>query len=87
MIQSDNEGENPVRVKIMQPPYPEKGEALKVLDWQIQQLQNLVPGSTDLVIFPENANCTGYTDLENMKEKSNIFRVGSSTFYCYGWTC
>ena len=57
-----------MRATIMQPPYPEKGEALKVLDWQIQQLQNLVPGATDLVIFPENANCTGYTDLENMKE-------------------
>ena len=56
-----------MRVTIMQPPYPGKGEAADVLDWQIKQLQNLEPGSTDLVIFPENANCTGYTDLEHMK--------------------
>ena len=57
-----------MRVTIMQPPYPGKGEALDVLNWQIQELQKLAPGSTDLVIFPENANCTGYTDLANMKE-------------------
>lgn len=56
-----------MRITIMQPPYPGKGEAPDVLNWQIQQLKNLVPGTTDLVIFPENANCTGYTDLDHMK--------------------
>lgn len=57
-----------MRVTIMQPPYPNKGEALKTLQWQINELQKLEPNSTDLVIFPENANCTGYTDLDNMKD-------------------
>ena len=57
-----------MRVTIFQPPYPDAGQELEVLKWQIEQLQNLVPGSTDLVIFPENANCTGYRDLAHMKE-------------------
>ena len=52
----------------MQPPYPAKGEAVKVLDWQIAQLNKLEQNSTDLVIFPENSNCTGYTDLADMKK-------------------
>ena len=57
-----------MRVTIFQPPYPDAGQELEVLKWQIEQLQNLVPGSTDLVIFPENANCTGYKDLAHMQQ-------------------
>ena len=55
-----------MNVAIMQPPYPKAGEALKVLEWQINELRNLRPGEDDLVIFPENANCTGYTDINDM---------------------
>jgi len=56
-----------MRVTIMQPPYPAPGEAAKTLNWQLEQLQKLEVNSTDLVIFPENANCTGYTDLADLK--------------------
>lgn len=55
-----------MKVIIMQVPYPNPGEALKVLNWQIEQLEKLTPGEADLVIFPENANCTGYSDLAEM---------------------
>ncbi len=55
-----------MKVAIMQPPYPRKGEALKVLEWQIDALKALRNGENDLVIFPENSNCTGYTDLNDM---------------------
>ena len=55
-----------MKVIIMQPPYPKAGEALKVLEWQKEQLEKLIPGEVDLVIFPENANCTGYTSQEDM---------------------
>ena len=57
-----------MRVKIVQPPYPKAGEALKVLQWQRDFLESLEPGSVDLVLFPENSNCTGYSGLENMKQ-------------------
>ena len=57
-----------MKVTIIQPPYPRKDEAIKILKWQIDRLKELQPGDTDLVIFPENANCTGYTSLENMKQ-------------------
>ena len=55
----------------MQPPYPAKGEALKVLEWQINELRKLDPGEAELVIFPENSNCTGYIDAEDMKNLIN----------------
>ena len=55
-----------MKVMIMQPPYPQKGEALKVLEWQKEQLDKLTPGEADLVIFPENANCTGYGDMAEL---------------------
>ena len=57
-----------MRVTIVQPPYPRKGEALEVLKWQIDLLESIQAGSTDLVVFPENSNCTGYTSPENMIE-------------------
>lgn len=56
-----------MRVAMMQVPYPYKGEALKCLEWQTDALKKIVPGSVDLVILPENANCTGYLDLQDMK--------------------
>ena len=56
-----------MKVSIVQPPYPAKGEAEKILQWQIDCLRDFQPGSTDLIIFPENANCTGYLSLEHMK--------------------
>ena len=56
----------------MQPPYPAKGEALKVLEWQINELRKLDPGEAELVIFPENSNCTGYIDAEDMKNLRGI---------------
>ena len=56
-----------MKIAIMQPPYPKAGEALKVLEWQIAQLRLLVPGENDLVIFPENSNCTGYLNADDMK--------------------
>ena len=55
-----------MKVLIMQVPYPQKGEALKVLEWQKEQLDKLTPGEADLVIFPENANCTGYGDMAEL---------------------
>ena len=57
-----------MRVAIMQVPYPKKGEALKCLEWQINELKKIEKDSVDLVIFPENSNCTGYIDLEDMKK-------------------
>ena len=57
-----------MRVAMMQVPYPAKGEAVKCLEWQIEALRKIVPGSVDLVILPENANCTGYVDLQDMKK-------------------
>ena len=62
-----------MRVKIAQPPYPEAGEALKVLQWQCEFLESLEPGSVDLVLFPENSNCTGYAGLENMQVISEFY--------------
>ena len=56
-----------MKVAIMQPPYPEAGGALNVLAWQINELHKILPGEYDLVIFPENSNCTGYVDAEDMK--------------------
>ena len=56
-----------MKVIIMQPPYPVHGEALQVLEWQKESLRQLQPGETDLIIFPENSNCTGYRDPEDMK--------------------
>ena len=56
-----------MRTLIMQPPYPAKGEALKTLEWQIEALRNIEPGTCDLAVFPENANCTGYADLSDMR--------------------
>jgi predicted amidohydrolase len=56
-----------MKVSIVQPPYPAKDEAEKILQWQIDCLKSFQPGSTDLIIFPENANCTGYTSLDHMK--------------------
>ena len=56
-----------MKVIIMQPPYPAHGEALQVLEWQKESLRQLQPGETDLIIFPENSNCTGYRDPEDMK--------------------
>ena len=55
-----------MKVCIMQPPYPLQGEALKVLEWQKEQLDKLNPGEQDLVIFPENSNCTGYRNMEEL---------------------
>lgn len=57
-----------MNIAIMQPPYPTAGKALDVLKWQINELRKLIPGQDELVIFPENANCTGYTDAEDMKK-------------------
>ena len=57
-----------MRVTIVQVPYPQPGEALKTLQWQMDFLNNLQTSSTDLVIFPENSNCTGYIDKANMLE-------------------
>ena len=56
-----------MKVIIMQPPYPGHGEALQVLEWQKERLRQLQPGEADLIIFPENSNCTGYRDVEDMK--------------------
>ncbi|MBR2642265.1 MAG: carbon-nitrogen hydrolase family protein [Lentisphaeria bacterium] len=56
-----------MRVMLMQVPYPRPGEAYKVLDWQIEELKKIRPGETDLVLLPENSNCTGYQDLADMK--------------------
>ena len=60
-----------MNVAIVQVPYPQPGEALKTLQWQIDLLNNWCEKSTDLIIFPENANCTGYTDKANMLELIN----------------
>ena len=57
-----------MRVTIIQPPYPQPGEAHQLLDWQIAQLRAIQPGTTDLVIFPENSNCTGYTSKADMED-------------------
>ena len=57
-----------MRVKVMQVPYPQKGEALKVLDWQMKALNDCKEKECDLILFPENANCTGYENLAHMKE-------------------
>ena len=56
-----------MRTLIMQPPYPAKGEALKTLEWQIEALRKIEPGTCDLAVFPENANCTGYADASDMR--------------------
>ena len=60
-----------MKVAIVQVPYPQPGEALKTLQWQIDLLNNWEEKSVDLIIFPENANCTGYTDKANMLELIN----------------
>lgn len=60
-----------MQVIIIQPPYPAKGEAIKVLEWQCNELRKLNPGDAELVIFPENSNCTGYIDFEDMKKLIN----------------
>ena len=57
-----------MRAKIMQVPYPQKGEALKVLEWQKDALKACKKGEQDLILFPENANCTGYESASHMKE-------------------
>lgn len=56
-----------MKVAIIQPPYPAEGEAEKIIQWQIDRLREFQPGSVDLIILPENANCTGYTSLDHMK--------------------
>jgi len=59
------------RITIIQPPYPmhhSADEQLALLDWQAQALNDLRIGSTDYVILPENCNCTGYGDKQNMLE-------------------
>ena len=60
-----------MRVSIVQVPYPHHGEAEKCLQWQIDLLKSFEANSTDLIIFPENANCTGYIDKSNMLELIN----------------
>ncbi|MBR2372653.1 MAG: carbon-nitrogen hydrolase family protein [Lentisphaeria bacterium] len=60
-----------MRIIIMQPPYPAPGKALSVLEWQIAELRKLAAGEVDLVIFPENSNCTGYANSADMKELIN----------------
>ena len=55
-----------MQVIIVQPPYPEKGKALETLQWQCDFLKQLQPGDAELVIFPENSNCTGYADKDDM---------------------
>ena len=57
-----------MKVSIVQVPYPHLGEAEKTLQWQIDLLNNWSDSSTDLIFFPENANCTGYVDKANMLE-------------------
>ena len=57
-----------MKISIVQVPYPQYGEAEKVLQWQIDLLNNWERNSTEMIIFPENANCTGYIDKENMLE-------------------
>lgn len=66
-----------MKVAIMQVPYPKKGEALKCLEWQIDELKKIEKDSVDLVIFPENSNCTGYIDLEDMK---NLIKGAGTEF-------
>lgn len=58
-------------VTIIQPPYPRKGEARQVLQWQIDALNNIQPGETDLILFPENANCTGNIDAADLLDLIN----------------
>ena len=60
-----------MKVSIIQVPYPQPGKAVECLQWQMDLLNNIEAGSTDLIIFPENANCTGYTDKGNMIELIN----------------
>lgn len=60
-----------MKVSIVQVPYPQPGKAVECLQWQMDLLNNIEAGSTDLIIFPENANCTGYTDKGNMIELIN----------------
>lgn len=79
-----------MRVTIMQPPYPKAGEALKVLEWQVEQLHKIEPGATDLVVYPENSNCTGYSGLDDMKamirgvgdDYVNELRAGAKRIGC-----
>ena len=44
-----------MKVSIVQVPYPQPGEAEKVLQWQIDLLNNWECNSTDLIIFRLNA--------------------------------
>ena len=46
-----------MKAALVQVPYPQPGEALKTLQWQIDLLNNWEEKSVDLIIFPENANC------------------------------
>lgn len=55
-----------MRAAILQPPYPKAGEALQVLQWQTDALRSIRANETDLILLPENSNCTGNRDLNDM---------------------
>lgn len=55
-----------MRATIFQPPYPGAGEAEAVIDWQVERLKEIAPGATNLVVLPENSNCTGASTLGGM---------------------
>ncbi len=46
-------------VSILQPPYPSPGQATAALVWQAEALRSIEKKSTDLILLPENCNCTG----------------------------
>jgi len=46
-------------VSILQPPYPSPGQATAALSWQTKTLRAIEKKSTDLILLPENSNCTG----------------------------
>ena len=48
-----------MKILIFQPEYPISGKAADCLKWQIAQLDNLQPGSADLIVLPEYSNCPG----------------------------
>ncbi len=55
-----------MRAAILQPPYPKEGEALQVLEWQTEALRSIPEGGADLVLLPENSNCTGNRSRDDM---------------------
>jgi len=48
-----------MKALIFQVPYPAKGESLQCIQWQKNALDSVEPGSADLLLLQENANCTG----------------------------